>query len=90
MQRFPTIISGKDGNIYDIKMSGTVPKKMRFLYRGGDKGKGSMILRLLYSNTGSRAITLSGKEVKYNLWDETKREFGELKRTTCGENRYLG
>lgn len=90
MQRFPTIISGKDGNIYDVKMSGTVPKKMRFLYRGGDKGKGSMILRLLYSNAGSRAVLLDGKEIKYNDWDDTKRAFGELKRTECGENRYLG
>lgn len=50
-----------------------------------------MVVRVLYSNPGSRAITKAGVEIAYNAWDEALRAFGPLTRTAgCGENRYLG
>lgn len=50
-----------------------------------------MVVRVLYSNPGSRAITKAGEEIPYNPWDETLRAFAPLTRTKgCGENRYLG
>jgi len=49
-----------------------------------------MVLRLLYSNAGSRAILKDGVEISYNPWSDEKRQFGEVTRAKCGENRYLG
>ena len=49
-----------------------------------------MVLRLLYSNAGSRAILKDGVEIAYNAWSDEKRQFGEITRAKCGENRYLG
>lgn len=49
-----------------------------------------MVLRVLYSNSGSRAILKDGVEQPYNEWDDSIRAFGEIKRTLCGENRYIG
>lgn len=31
-----------------------------------------------------------GKEIEYNKWDEALRNYGPVKQTTCGENRYIG
>lgn len=70
-------------------MSGTVPKKLRFTLKGVE-AQGSMVLRILYSNAGSRAIIKDGTEISYNEWNDDTRAFGVIKRTSCGENRYMG
>jgi len=73
-------------------MSGTVPKKLRFTLKGV-QAQGSMVLRVLYSNAGSRAVLKAGEEISYNAWDDTTRAFGVItrdKKMGCGENRYLG
>jgi hypothetical protein len=49
-----------------------------------------MIIRILYSNAGSRAIIKDGTEIAYNAWDDKKRAFGVVTRTNCGNNRYMG
>jgi hypothetical protein len=90
LQRFVSLVTGKKDQTYDIKMSGTVPKKLRFTLKGVEAKVGSMVLRLLYSNAGSRAILKDGVEISYNAWSDEKRQFGEITRATCGENRYLG
>ena len=72
-------------------MMGTVPKKLRF-YLKGVQAQGSMVLRILYSNAGSRAVLKAGEEISYNAWDDTTRAFGVItrdKKMGCGENRYL-
>lgn len=49
-----------------------------------------MIVRIAYPGAESRQILKDGKRVDMNQWDEGLRQYGEIKRTACGENRYIG
>lgn len=89
MTRFPVLTSGKTGNTYDIKFTGTPPKKMIFTFKNS-YGEGGMIIRIAYVGSVSRAINKKGIEVPYNKWDDSIAGYGPVKGTSCGQNRYDG
>lgn len=89
MTRFPILTSGKTGNTYDIKFTGTPPKKMVFTFRNA-YNEGGMIIRIAYVGSVSRAINKKGIEIPYNKWDDKIAGYGPVKGTSCGENRYDG
>lgn len=49
-----------------------------------------MIVRIAYPGAESRQILKDGKRVDMNAWDEAEKQYGEIKRRFCGENRFLG
>jgi hypothetical protein len=49
-----------------------------------------MIVRIAYPGAESRQILKDGKRVDMNQWDESIRMYGEVTRSFCGENRYIG
>jgi hypothetical protein len=49
-----------------------------------------MIVRIAYPGAESRQIIKDGKRVDMNQWDEAIRGYGEITRSYCGENRYIG
>jgi len=49
-----------------------------------------MIVRIAYPGAESRQILKDGKRVDMNQWDESIRMYGEITRSHCGENRYIG
>lgn len=89
MSRFPILVTGKAASSYDIKFTGTPARKMKFNFRGVSK-LGGMTIRILYVSSDSRTILMEGVEVPYNDWDDSKRAYGEIKGSKCGENRYVG
>lgn len=89
LQRFPTVIQGDRGSIYDLNFTGTPAKNMRFTYRSQSKTAGTTI-RIAYPSAESRQILVDGKPVEFNQWDESINNYGAIKQRYCGENRYLG
>jgi hypothetical protein len=49
-----------------------------------------LIVRIAYPGAESRQILKDGKRVDMNQWDEIERGYGSIKRSFCGENRYIG
>ena len=70
-------------------MTGSPPKNMRFKLISDDPSA-SMMVRIAYPSADSRQVLLNGVRVPMNEWDDRIRNNGELKFTTCGENRYIG
>jgi hypothetical protein len=70
-------------------MTGTPPKNIRFKLISEDPSA-SMMVRIAYPSADSRQVLLNGVRVPMNEWDDRIRNYGELKFTTCGENRYIG
>jgi hypothetical protein len=70
-------------------MTGTPPKNMRFKLISEDPSA-SMMVRIAYPSADSRQVLLNGVRVPMNEWDDRIRNYGELKFTKCGENRYIG
>lgn len=89
LQRFPSIIQAERGSVYDLNFTGTPAQKMKFVLRSQDPRAGTTI-RIAYPSAMSRAITVDGREIEYNQWDENINNYGEIKQKFCGENRYIG
>jgi hypothetical protein len=89
MQRFPSIIEADRGSIYDLNFTGTPAKHMKFTLRSQSKTAGTTI-RIAYPSAESRAVYVNGVMIQYNQWDESIRNYGEIKQRFCGENRYIG
>ena len=70
-------------------MTGSPPKNMRFKLISDDPSA-SMMVRIAYPSADSRQILLNGVRVPMNEWDDRIRNYGEIKFTVCGENRYIG
>ena len=87
--RFPALVYAPKGSVYDLTFTGSPAKKMKFKLISQDN-KAGMTVRIAYPSAQSRAITLNGKIVEMNQWDEGIRGYGPIKQTTCGENRYIG
>jgi hypothetical protein len=62
---------------------------MKFTLKAQGK-KLSTFIRIYYPSALSRNIIINGKVIDYNKWDQDINQYGELKGTTCGENRYIG
>lgn len=86
--RFPALIDGNRG-VYNITFTGSPAKKMRFLFSSNNKTAGFTV-RIAYPSSESRALTLNGKTIVPNQWDEKISMYGPIKQDYCGENRYIG
>lgn len=89
MSRFPSIIDGSRGSIYDITLTGSPPSKMKFALYGMQRSMG-VTIRIAYPSAESRSIVKDGSIVEMNQWDEATSQYGEIKQRFCGENRYMG
>jgi len=72
-----------------MTFTGSPAKNMQFKLMSQDN-KAGMTVRIAYPSAQSRAITLNGKIVEMNQWDEGLKGYGPIIQTTCGENRYIG
>jgi hypothetical protein len=89
MSRFGSLFEGSRRSIYDLTFTGTPAKKMRFLLNGLSRTMGATI-RIAYPGAESRSIVKDGKIVEMNQWDDATSQYGEIKQSFCGENRYIG
>lgn len=78
LSRFPAIVDASPQSVYDIMMTGTPPKKMRFQLRTDNK-QGGMTIRIHYPSAESRNIVKDGKKVNYNPWDEDLKQYGQIR-----------
>lgn len=89
LSRFPIIVYAPTGAVYDIIYTGTPAKKMKYTLRSQDRSLG-LTVRIAYPSAESRQIIQNGKRVDMNQWDEREKQYGAIKQTKCGENRYIG
>jgi hypothetical protein len=89
LSRFPTIIDGEPGMVYNLTYTGTPPKKQRFVLRAKNPDAG-MTIRIHYPSAESRNLVKDGKIVEFNQWSEIEKQYGSIKQERCGENRYIG
>lgn len=90
MSRFPIIVWAPRGTAtYDIIYTGSPAKKMRYGLES-ENDQLAMMIRIAYPSAESRQIIKDGKRVDMNQWDENIRQYGEIQRRFCGENRYIG
>lgn len=93
--RFPGLIwGGKKDLVYNIKMTGTPAKKMKFKFITQSKVAG-MTIKIHFPGAESRSIMKDGDEVPYNKWlkkmDGAEKDgYGPIMQTKCGENRFIG
>lgn len=62
---------------------------MRYTFNSPDPSTG-LTVRIDYPSSISRQIIKDGKRVYMNDWDNSLQQYGEIKQTECGENRFIG
>lgn len=73
---------------YDINYKGTPPGNQRFSLRADYS---AVVLRINYPKPGAYAVTdWNGNVITANGWDNSLKTLAPIKRTRCGENRYIG
>ena len=73
---------------YDLVYSGTPPSTQRFSLIADYSG---VVLRIDYPKTGTYAVTdFNGQVIAANAWDDTTKAPAAIKRSKCGENRFIG
>jgi hypothetical protein len=89
--RFPAVVHAPAGAVYNLTFTGSPAKKMRFELKSEDS-KAGLTIRIAYPSAESRKIIKNGQVVDMNQWDETlwPPQYGEIKQSFCGENRYIG
>jgi hypothetical protein len=89
--RFPAVVYAPKGSVYNLTFTGSPAKKMRFELKSLDRRAG-LTVRIAYPSAESRKILKGGRVVDMNQWDESlyPPQYGEIKQTFCGENRYIG
>jgi hypothetical protein len=60
VQRFPSVIQGDRGSVYDLNFTGTPAKHMRFTIKSTSKTTG-MTIRIAYPSAESRSIYIGDK-----------------------------
>ena len=96
ISRFPGLVysgpeekRGIDGMRYEIVMTGTAPKKMRFRLDTKNPKAGFTVV-IQFEGAQSKSIMKDGEEVKYNVWDKAIDNYGPVEQKFCGENRFVG
>jgi len=89
LSRFSILLDAEPKSIWNVTMSGSPPKNLRFKLTSLSKVAGS-IIRIPYPGAESRSITKDDKIIEYNQWNETLHMYGPVKGDFCGENRYVG
>ena len=70
LQRFPSIIQGERGSVYDLNFTGSPAKHMQFVIRSQSKTTGTTI-RIAYPGAESRAVYANGELIQMNQWDDS-------------------
>lgn len=65
MSRFPGLIDGEKGSIYNITYTGTPAKKQRFTLISQSKESG-MTIRIHYPSAQSRNLMKNGEIIEFN------------------------
>jgi hypothetical protein len=77
---------------YEVVMTGTPPKKMRWRLDTKNEKHGVSIM-IKYPSALARAVLVDKTEVPYNKWQATnvpgEGEYGPITKSFCGENRYV-
>lgn len=66
MSRYPSIIDGTPGSVYDLEYSGSPPKKQRFWMRCWKVKDCGMTIRIHYPTPESRNIVKDDKIIEFN------------------------
>lgn len=86
MPRFPAAL--RTGQDYTLEFSATPPKKMRFNL---DARIGGTKIKIPYPVAGSIAVSVNGKKIEPNAFDDKIQKPGLITKTKgCGENRFVG
>ena len=85
MTRFPGLLTTDYD--YTLEMAGTPPKKMRFMLQTDVAGTK---IRINYPVAGSIQVYADDVKQDYTQWDKELGAPALLKRTHCGENRFVG
>lgn len=86
--RFPVIVDAFKESIYDITYSATPPKKQRFKLVG-EKADTGILLRIAFPDSNAYQISVGGKRIGYNNWNDEIKYYDPITKLTCGENRYI-
>lgn len=86
LSRFPAQI--ETGEDYEVRFTGTPPKAMRFTLQA--ESSSGIMVKIPYASAMANAIFVGGKEIPYTQWDSAEGRHGELSKSFCGENRYVG
>ena len=88
LSRFPAVVDAFKESTYDITYTGTPPKKQLFeLYSTGENI--GMLVRIAYPDAVAYQIQVGGKYIDMNQWSDLEKNYAPIKRSFCGENRYL-
>jgi len=74
---------------FNVLFTGTPPGKMRFLLKDGLDGKG-VFIRIRYAEAGAYQLKVNDEVVPFNDWNSDIGQYAPIRKTTCGENRYVG
>ena len=89
LSRFSILMDAEPKSIWNVTMSGSPPKNLRFKLTSLSK-VASAIIRIPYPGAESRSVLKDDKIIEYNQWNETLQMYGPVKGDFCGENRYVG
>lgn len=87
LSRFPMQIENDMG--YTVSFTGTPPGKMRFLLKSGIEGTG-IFMRIRYAEAGAYQVLVNNEVQEFTEWNTEIGMYAPLKKTKCGENRYVG
>jgi hypothetical protein len=91
-QNRPIVREEYTGLHYEVFMTGTPPKKMRWRLDTSIPENGFTVM-IKFPSALARAVLIGGEEVPYNQWQQSKLnkgqgEYGPILQEKCGENRY--
>jgi len=70
LTRFSILMDAEPKSIWNVTMSGTPPKNLRFKLTSLSKTAG-VIIRIPYPGAESRSVLKDDKIIEYNQWNET-------------------
>jgi len=100
ISRFPGLVyappkgdSGDGFMKYEVVMTGTPPKKMRWRLDIPTATNGVKVM-IKFPSALARALTINDEEIPYNEWVKSatvsgQGEYGPITGSKCGENRYI-
>lgn len=86
LSRFPSQV--ELGMNYTVRFTGTPAKSFRFTLNSAEQD--GVQVKIPYNDAGAYTVRAEGQEIPYTQWDRDIGAPGELARTGCGENRYVG
>jgi len=78
--RFPALIDGAKGGVYDVVYTGTPAENQTYTLRSANLGEDEVgiTVRIAYPSAKSRNILKNGQIVPFNLWDEAIQNYGPI------------